>query len=267
MVRFVLPLAFIVAAFFPNAGCSSLAKKTPTPADDIPARQTAMMTAPPGERYFVLIFGSQSTPKQPKYTHTWATVVKVNGCDSPTGPTIEEQTISWMPASLNIQAFSRHVEKGANLTLPFTIEEMLRNDERLSVWGPYEVGPGLYYRFQVQKGFLDSGAIGYQCTDSIGEAARYGNGCDCIHAVTDMDPQFARDRYPLSFFGNGASRHIVHQIHIRPIIINPDADHGWLLPLLGLDKYPITRRNYWGRTVPHTPENVERWLEREERRK
>jgi hypothetical protein len=266
MVRFVLVLAFVSVAFFPNAGCSTFAKQTATPANDISARETAAMTAPPGERYFVLIFGSQSCPKQPKYTHTWATVVKVTGCDGPNGPTIEEQTISWMPASLNIRAFARDVEPGTNLTLPFTIEEMLRNNEHVSVWGPYEVSPGFYYRFRVQKGFMESGAVGYQCFDSIGEAARYGNGCDCIHAVTDMDPDYARDRYPLSFFGNGASRHIVHQLHIRPVIICPEKDHGWLLPLLGLDKYPITRRNYWGRSVPHTQENVERYLQRAERR-
>lgn len=266
MLRSLLVLAFVVVAFFPNAGCSTLSKKTPTPADDIPARQTAAMTAPPGERYFLLVFGSQFTPKRPKYTHTWATVAKVTGCDGPHAPVVEEQTISWMPASLDIQPFSRHVEKGANLTLPFTIEEMLRNDESVSVWGPYEVSPGFYYRFGVQKSFLESGVVGYQCTDSFGEAARYGNGCDCIHAITDMDPQYSRDRYPLSFFGNGASRHIVHQMSIRPVIINPEADHGWLLPLLGLDKYPIIRRNYFGRTVPRTPENVERWLQRAERR-
>jgi hypothetical protein len=148
------------------------------------------------------------------------------------------------------------------LALNFTIEEMLRHNERVSVWGPYEVGPGLFYRFQVQKGFMESGQVGYQCIDSIGEAARTGKGCDCIHAVTDMDPQFGRNRYPLSYFGDAASLHIVRQLHTRPIIISPEAKHDWVLQLLGLDKYPITRRNYFGRTVPNTPENVERYLRR-----
>ena len=252
----------LVLACSAAGGCSSLAKKTPTPAAEISLRQAASILAPPGERYFILVFGSQSTPKQPKYTHTWATVVKVTGCDGPGAPTVEEQTISWMPASLDIHPNSFRVEQGANLALHFTIEEMLRHDERVSVWGPYEVGPGLHHRFLVQKGFMDSGQVGYQCIDSIGEAARCGNGCDCIHAVTDMDPLFARNRYPLSYFGEAASRHVVHQIHIRPIIICPEKDHGWLLPMLGLDKYPIIRRNYFGRTVPATPENVERHLRR-----
>jgi hypothetical protein len=246
------------------SGCASFATKPPTPAGEIPPRQAAAIEAPPGERYFILVFGSQSTPKRPKYTHSWATVVKVTGCDGPGAPTVEEQTISWMPASLDIKPLSFHVEAGANLTLHFTIEEMLRNKERVSVWGPYEVGPGLFYRFGVQKGFMESGRVAYQCIDSLGEA-RSGAGCDCIHAVTDMDPLFARNRYPLSYFGDSASLHIVRQIQTRPIIICPEADHGWLLPLLGLDSYPIERRSYFGRTVPYTPENFERYLRRHER--
>jgi hypothetical protein len=243
-------------------GCAALAKKPPTPADDITPRQAAAITAPPGERYFFLIFGSQSTPKRAKYTHSWATVVKVNGCDGPGAPAIEEHTISWLPVSLNVRPLSFRVEPGVNLPLHFTIEEVLRNEERVSLWGPYEVGPGLFYRFQVHKAFMDSGRVGYQAIDSIGEAARTGAGCDCIHSVTDMDPLLDRNQYPLSYFGDSASRNIVRQIHTRPIIISPEADHGWLIPLLGLDKYPIKRRSYCGRTVPYTPENLERYLSR-----
>lgn len=244
-------------------GCASLAKKPPTPAADIPPRTAEAITAPPGERYYILVFGSQSTPKKAKYTHTWATVVRATGCDGPGEPIVEENTISWMPASLDIRSFARKPEKGTNLGLHFTIEEMLRHDERVSVWGPYEIGLGLHHRFLVQKQFMESGQIGYQCIDSFGEAARLGNGCDCIHAVTDMDPEFARNRYPLSYFGEAASRHIVRELHERPVIIGPDRDHGWLLPALGLGKYPIVHQTYSGRVVENTPENVERYLQRD----
>ena len=77
-----------------------------------------------------------------------------------------------------------------------------------------------------------------------------------------MDPDFGRNRYPLSFFGESASRHVVRQLHTRPVIIDPDADHRWLLPCLGLDKYPLDQRCYTGRTVPNTPENLDRYLRR-----
>jgi hypothetical protein len=253
-----------ILAWVAGSGCATLAEKTPTPAASISPRQAHAIAAPPGERYFILMFGSQSTPKRAKYTHTWATVVKTIGCE-PGASVVEAHTISWMPASLDIHATSFRVEPGTNLDLNFTIEEMLRNDERVSVWGPYEVGPGLYHRFLVQKGFMESGQVGYQCIDSIGEAARNGNGCDCIHAITDMDPLYARNRYPLSYFGESASRHVVHQIQTRPIVIHPEAEHGWLLPQLGLDKYPIVRRQYFGRSVPNAPENLERYLRRHDR--
>ena len=262
MPRPSLLVVLVVACGCAASGCATLARKPPTPADDITPRQAAAIAAPPGERYFLLIFGSQSRPKRPKYTHSWATVVKVTGCDGPGALTVEEHTISWLPATLDVRPFSFRVEPGANLALHLTIEEVLRHEERVSVWGPYEVGPGLAYRFGVQKAFMESGRVGYQAIDSIGEAARTGAGCDCIHAVTDMDPLFDRTQYPLSYFGESAILNIVRQIHTRPLIICPQADHGWLLPLLGLDKYPIERRCYCSRTVPYTPENLERYLSR-----
>jgi hypothetical protein len=264
MRRLTLPVLLVMAGACAASGCASLAKKPPTPADDISPRQSAAIPAPPGERYFVLVFGSQTTPKLPRYTHSWATVVRVTG-EGPGAVVVEEQTISWMPASLNIRPWSLHVEPGSNLGLHFTIEEMLRRGERVSAWGPHEVGPGLAYRFGVQKAFMESGQVGYQCIDTIGEAARTGAGCDCIHAITDMDPLFGRGRYPLAYFGDSASLNIVRQIHERPIIINPEADHGWLLPLLGLDNCPIKRRSYCGPTVPYTPENLEQYLRQHDR--
>src|SRR5262245_34336300 len=214
---------FIVLAL--ACGCASFANKPPTPADNITPRQAASIAAAPGERYFILVFGSQETPKRPKFTHSWATVVRVCECSGTCCPCIEEQTISWLPASLDIRPLSYHVEPGSNFGLHFTIAEMLRHKERVSLWGPYEVGPGLAYRFGVQKAFMESGDVGYQCIDSLGEAARTGAGCNCIHSITDMDPQFDRNQYPLRYFGDSASRNIVRQLHERPIIICPDADH------------------------------------------
>jgi hypothetical protein len=253
-------VAQLVAVALAGAGCATFAQKPPTPADDIPADVARTAIAPPGERYFLLVFGSQSSPKRPKYTHTWATLVRATGCGGPGEPAVEEHTISWMPASLDIKPLARRPEPGANLGLHFTVEEMLRHDERVSVWGPYEVGPAFYQRFLVQKQFLESGRIGYQCIDAVGEAGRLGTGCDCIHAFTDMDPQFDRTEYPLTRFGDAGSRNIVRQLHGRPIIIGPCRDHGWLLPRLGLDRYPITRQTYCGPVVENTPENVEAYL-------
>jgi hypothetical protein len=236
-----------------GAGCAALAKKTPTPAADLDTLALASIPPPPGERYYLLVFGSQSTPKRAKYTHTWATVVKVT--DEPgVAPTVEQHTISWMPATLDIHPLRFRVEPGVNLDLDTSMREMLSHDETIAMWGPYQIARGPYLRFLTQRQFLESGTVGYQCIDTVGEAARTGGGCDCIHAITDLDPIYARGRYPLAFNGIGAARHVVHEVMIRPVIYDPPTTHDWLIPVLGLDKYPIERRQYRGhRVVPYVP--------------
>jgi hypothetical protein len=104
----------------------------------------------------------------------------------------------------------------------------------------------MYYRTLLQKEYLESGLIGYQCIDDIGESARKGNGCDCIHAFTDEDPLFRRIRYPLRRFGDAASEFVVKELWRRDLLILPEQTHAWLHEALGLNRYPITRRYYRG---------------------
>ena len=61
-----------------------------------------------------------------------------------------------------------------------------------------------------------------------------------------MDFEFDRRQYPLLFYGNPASKNIVRQIFERPILIQPQQTHDWLIPALGLDRYPIVRRSFDG---------------------
>jgi hypothetical protein len=236
--------------------------RPPSPARDINTLDLLAMPVPPNERFYVLIFGSQTTPKMPRFTHSWGTVVKVTDRPGGAAPTIESHTISWFPATLKVRPWRFRVENGTNLELHFTIEEVLRHKERVSMWGPYETWHGVYRRFRVQKEFMESGKVGYQCIDAVGEAAREGNGCDCIHAMSDMDPIFDRRRYPLTYFGEAASLNIVRQVRERPILIHPDQTHDWLIPALGLDCYPIIRRQETGPSQEFSPENVRAYLER-----
>ena len=237
-----LALATAVAGL----GCALTAKQPPTPAKDLDGEQLAAIPVPPGERYYLLVFSSQSVPKLAKYTHSWATVVRARhpdqGCQGGESPEIlAVDTISWMPADLTIEPREFEVEPGVNLSLDQSLQVAVDTDQRISLWGPYEVWHGLYHRFQVQKAFMESGRTGYQCIDSFGEA-RDGSGCDCIHAVTDMDPRYDRVRYPLAFYGDAASRHIVREIMHAPVIIKPRTTHDWLIPALGLDQWPVRRR-------------------------
>ena len=121
----------------------------------------------------------------------------------------------------------------------------------MSLWGPYEIPPGLYRKLLLQKQFIESGAIGYQCIDTIGEAAWLGEGSNCIHAISDADSMFTRQAYPLSFFGDSASLNILRQLVMRKAIPDVETTHDWLIPRIGLDRYPIVRREY---TPPWYPE-------------
>lgn len=241
-VRFTVGLVMLMTP----AGCASTSVRPPSPARDMPLEET-LVPAPPNERYYIMVFGSQQAVRVPRFTHTWVTLVKVTR-NRDCVDSIEAQTISWMPASLVIRPYSLTTEPGINLGLHETIAEVQKHHECVSLWGPYETWSGLWKRFVIQKEFLETGALAYQCSDSFGEAARQANACNCFHAVTDMDPLYDRRQYPLFFFGNAASRNIVRQICERPVLVHPRQTHDWLIGALGLDQYSIARRSYHGPT-------------------
>src|SRR3954470_17696949 len=79
-----------------------------------PATSSAAAT----ERYYTLIFGSQSSPKRLRYTHTWATFVRVVGeGDDPNNYQISQHSISWLPETLSVWTWALMPEKGVNLDL------------------------------------------------------------------------------------------------------------------------------------------------------
>jgi hypothetical protein len=251
--------AWLLVALFAS-GCARGGVRPPSPARELSIESLLALPQPEHEHYYILIFGSQWPVRIPRYTHTWATVVKTIELPDCPPQVIEAHTISWMPATLRIRPFACHVEQGVNLDLCTTINDVQRHHERISLWGPYETWRGLYTRFATQSDFLDGGGIGYQCTDEFGEAARKGNGSNCFHALSDMDPQFDRRQYPLLFYGDAASKNIVRQIFARPILINPYQTHDWLIGAIGLDCTRIVRRNYHGPTKEFSPEAIQEAL-------
>ena len=139
------------------------------------------------ERYFVMIFGSELKSKRPKYTHTWATWVKATG----EGPNLCEyqlecNTISWMPATLDIRPWTHKSEPGVNLDLHPTMKLMRSFDEDISLWGPYEVYQSSWDRFVAQREYLESGNVRYLCVNFLSNDI---NDKGCIHAITDADPR------------------------------------------------------------------------------
>ncbi|MCE5326657.1 MAG: hypothetical protein ABFD92_18295 [Planctomycetaceae bacterium] len=244
--------AWLVAVCLALVGCRD--PRPLTPARQLNAEQLLALPTPEHEHCYALIFSSQRPSHEPRYTHTWGTAVRTIELPGQPRRIIAVDTISWMPATLEIVPGRLTPEKGVNLGLDATIQEMLKQQERVSLWGPYEIWRGLYLRFIEQKGFIESGRIGYQCIDQIGGAARNANASNCFHAITDMDPQFGRGEYPLIRYGDDASENIVRQLFRRPLLINPRHTHDWLIKALGLDRYPITFRRYSGPAREFSPE-------------
>src|SRR5260370_18835252 len=91
--------ALLLAALPVWVGCAEWAVHPAAPAAsarfDYPQQE-------PGERYYCLVFSAESTPKLMRFTHTWATVVRVAEREDGGPPLIDAQTISWLPAAIDI---------------------------------------------------------------------------------------------------------------------------------------------------------------------
>ncbi len=242
-------------------GCAFTSKKTATPAADLKARDLEQLPKTPDVRYFLIFFGSNDRLHRPQFSHTSAALIRVpmfdvGGCGTAfpgcIDPALDVQVISWLPSTGVIVPRNYTVEPGRNFGLHETLKLAFDTEQTVDYWGPYEVWSGFAHRFMVQKQFLDSGAVGYQCVDTRGEAARVGNGCDCIHAITDMDPIYPRWRYPLAVYGKAATANLVRRFMHSPIWIDSPNTHAWLLTRLGLDSYKLRERNYIGLSDEHS---------------
>lgn len=190
------------------------------------------------DRYFVMIFGSESVPKRARHTHTWATVVRaVPEAGDKEAYTLESQTISWMPATLVIHPLALRAECGVNLSLPATLRDSACKGECIAMWGPYELtaehGPIVWERVRCQVARLQSGSVLYKCIDpDTGPRSTYMS--NCIHAVSDLDRNLPRPGYnELTNNGMDASRHLV-QIMVSRHRFDPSVTHDWVAQAIGV---------------------------------
>ncbi|MCE9605752.1 MAG: hypothetical protein K8U03_12730 [Planctomycetia bacterium] len=218
---------------------------SPPPAAPAPNSPAARPTAPK-ERYFMLVFGSQSSPKRAKYTHTWMTIVKaVPGVENAAKYDLTSHTISWLPRTLNVRILTLRGEPGVNLSLHQTLKFALCNNECLAMWGPYEldpiVAPQIYDKSLRQISRLNSGCVLYKAVDpDHGPRSTYIS--NCIHAVTDLDGLSRRSNYDeLRNHGFDASQYLAG-ILIRSGRVDSSVTHEWVADALGLGCYPIQRR-------------------------
>lgn len=194
-----------------------------------------------GEAYYLVMLASQRTPNDPNYSHTFATFVRTfwEGDGPCVGPvSLEALTISWLPDNGVVRLHALLPECGRNYGLDETIRLALRDKERVSLWGPYQVEPDLYYRALRQIAVLNSGQVQYKANDTCRHSDRVSN---CIHAVSTVaDGPKLRVLSP--GWGEVASYAVL--LRLEPWVIDATRTHDWLAPALGLDAYPIIYRDW-----------------------
>jgi hypothetical protein len=210
-----------------------------TPAIGVFALLLMVQPAMAQDRYYLWIFSSQSEPKLPRYTHTWAVFAQLPSGSRPRP--FRAFTISWMPASFNIRPYALSPEPGLNIDLATTLRFVQCERERISVWGPYEISACLYERAVQQKIRLESGVVAYRAIDPL---VVNDDICNCIHAVSDIAPDQARLLYPEGiFFGEAAGRRIAHVFCRQGLTCPPRENLCWAEQALGMTSYPIIRRD------------------------
>ncbi len=195
--------------------------------------------APADEFYYVAVFGAQRTPNDPNYSHTFATFVRACGDGPcPKAFTVEDCfTISWMPATARARTHALLPECGHNFTLGETLDLALAGGARVTMWGPYRIDESLYCLAQAKVAQLESGCVRYKALDTGYRSDRVSNCVHALLAVTDGDRVYVAS----PGYGDVASWSVVRSF--QPHIIDPDHTQEWIYSYLGLDKYPIVRRD------------------------
>jgi len=190
------------------------------------------------ERFYYLLFTAQDALKNPRETHTWAVMVRMVE-----GRIAETQSISWLPSDLRIKPAKLVVEPGTNFSYDETIRWTLAESrQKIALWGPYEASPELYHRFLARKGQLESGAIGYQCLDMLGEAALRRNGVNCVHSLTPIEGPVTDDLF--RSYGHSSGLYMSQSLATRGLIAPYSGREEWLVPALGLQQVPLERRSF-----------------------
>ncbi len=180
----------------------------------IPLILIALAPARAGTFYYSMIFGSDSSPKRLRYSHTWAVFIKATGEGTdPNGYAIEYRTISWMPQRGEVRVLNPVPEPGVNLDLYQTLATEYSHGDTVTMWGPFVMREEMYERALRVASVLESGEARYRAISGMDLLT-----ADCIHAVAAVDPDFGRGHYPLIRIGKPASRYIARQARTRSVL-------------------------------------------------
>jgi hypothetical protein len=175
-----------------------------------------LLDARADESYYMIVYGAQRTPNVPRFTHTFATFVKATGeGNDKTKYKVEEHTISWIAKTKEIVVARARPEPGVNLSLKESLALAASLEEKVSMWGPFEIKKELYDRALKQIDRLESNKVEYKAIDL---RFRPESATNCIHAVSDIDADDGLLDVGTAC-GDEASRAVAG--HLRRWTINP----------------------------------------------
>jgi hypothetical protein len=189
-----------------------------------------------GESYYVLVFASQSHPKLPRYTHTWATFVRAvgEGAD-PDSYSLQSHTVSWLSAAIAIRPWDPRPEAGVNLDLHRTIAAVMSQGERIAMWGPLAIDGPTYHRSLDVAQYFASGAPRYRALSTRSTRPVYS----CITAIGALGMGVDEGPFAPLLVGYPSGRHFARQFLAQSPYDQAPGAHAWLISRLGLDRYPI----------------------------
>lgn len=205
-----------------------------------PAVATVTPTCQPTERYYVTLFGGQGDLLRPRTAHTWATFVRTVST-SAGEQVLNVDTISWLPATLNVRPWALRAETGVNLTLDQTLEVMASHRRsRVAAFGPYEITADRYQQALAQKALLESGVIKYH---SLGLFGRRNDVMHCIDGVTRTDPVWEEYSNPSQWYGVTGTRQATRAAARSGVLLNPSVTHPWVLHQINTGGYDVKARH------------------------
>ena len=186
--------------------------------------------------YFMTVYGAQRPIiNQARYTHTWATFIKLSGCGADLRTyRAESFTISWLPATLEVKPQRLRPEPGINLTLQQTLEQCDKNRMEVAQFGPYQIKPELYALAIRRFDQLERRELTNRASDLF-NAKRTEETCNCIYAVLDIDGRDPTFRPVTLGFGDIGSAFVVRIL--SPYIVDRKQTYPCVTELIGASNY------------------------------
>jgi hypothetical protein len=194
------------------------------------SRQALAADKQTNDKHYVIFFASQSEPRRPRLSHTFCTFIKAEAGDPNRAeePKFTADTISWLPTNGHVRVLKLRAEPGRNFSLDESLRLARATGQIVWSWGPYEVPEETYNKLVRQKARLDSGAYTYKAID-----VRQRNGaCNCIHAVTNADPQWGGFGVPDQMYGYPSGSYLAETLTARNQALAKNQD--WVLDRLGI---------------------------------